>query len=250
MKRFSFLFIVTLLTSVLFAQEAEITFDKDSHDFGTIAEELGKVSYDFTFTNTGKAPLFLTRVSASCGCTTPNWTKEPIAPGEKGKITVTYSTTGRPGSFNKSITVISNAQNSTNKVLRISGVVTPKNTATTPQPNFQNQDTSIFTEGFQISSNKLTFELAPRSKKLQYINIENKGDSPLSVKIDKTPKYVTVVSSMATIPAKTTGVVTVTFDAAKITKADTYNGQFVIELTDNKNNKTTKNKITVNAVVK
>ena len=76
-----------------------------SHDFGVIKEADGKVSHTFVIKNEGEAPLVVTRVIASCGCTTPEWTKEPIAPGKTGDIKVTYNPAGRPGPFSRSISV-------------------------------------------------------------------------------------------------------------------------------------------------
>jgi hypothetical protein len=102
-----------------------ISFVTRSHDFGSVREEVGKVSTDFVFTNTGKAPLVIQQVTASCGCTTPTWTKQPVAPGGQGKIRVTYSATGRPGIFTKTITVANNS-NENPVQLTIHGVVTPK----------------------------------------------------------------------------------------------------------------------------
>ena len=87
----------------------EATFAKSTYDFGTFSEEKGKVTHVFEFTNTGKEPVILQDVKTSCGCTTPNWTKTPVAPGKKGQVAVTYNSTGRPGQFSKTITVTSNA---------------------------------------------------------------------------------------------------------------------------------------------
>lgn len=106
----------------------EIQFEEESHEFGNIKEGT-MATYEFKFKNTGKEPLILTNVQASCGCTTPSWTREPIAPGKSGVITATYNSNGRPGSFSKSITVTSNAQTAT-KVLSIRGFVE----ANAPQP--------------------------------------------------------------------------------------------------------------------
>ncbi len=84
-------------------------FSEETHDFGILKE--GPVaSFDFEFTNTGKEPLIIQSCSASCGCTTPDWTRTPILPGKKGKITVKYNTQGRPGSFNKTVYIASNAK--------------------------------------------------------------------------------------------------------------------------------------------
>ena len=87
--------------------EASIAFDKYKHDFGTIKESDGKVSAVFTFTNRSDSPLVISKVVASCGCTTPEWTREPVAPGEQGYIKAIYDPTNRIYSFNKSLTVYS-----------------------------------------------------------------------------------------------------------------------------------------------
>jgi hypothetical protein len=93
------------------------------HDYGTIVQG-SDGSCEFRFTNKGKVPIVLNDVKASCGCTTPEWTRTPVAPGEKGIIKVTYNT-NNVGAFGKSITVSSNAKNSP-VVLTIKGNVTPK----------------------------------------------------------------------------------------------------------------------------
>lgn len=91
-------------------KKAVIAADETSHDFGQIKEADGKVSATFVVKNTGDAPLAITRVIASCGCTTPEWTKEPIAPGASGNIKITYDPKGRPGPFSKTISVYSNGK--------------------------------------------------------------------------------------------------------------------------------------------
>lgn len=99
---------------------AEIVFEKDVHDFGTI-EYGGNGSYDFKFSNTGKSPLIISNARGSCGCTVPKWPKEPIAKGQSGSINVQYDTK-RPGPFTKTVTISSNGTNP-NRVLTIKGVV-------------------------------------------------------------------------------------------------------------------------------
>ena len=93
----------------LFAAEpqAEIKFDKASHNFGSNPI----VSCIFKFKNTGKAPLVINQAVASCGCTVPTFTEKPIAPGDSGVVKVTYNGQGRyPGRFKKVVTVMSNAK--------------------------------------------------------------------------------------------------------------------------------------------
>ena len=108
----------------------QIEFEKKSHDFGTFEEGV-QATYTFTFKNTGNAPLVLNGVKPSCGCTSPKWTKEPIAPGEEGTIVVTYNSKGRVGNFTKTITVTHNGEGGT-LYLTIRGVVVKP--ATAPQP--------------------------------------------------------------------------------------------------------------------
>ena len=102
---------------------AEMTFDKEIHDYGTV-DQGGNGESTFTFTNTGKEPLIVTKAKGSCGCTVPEWPKEPIAPGAKGTIKVKYDT-NRVGPINKTVTEESNATNVENgvKTIRIKGNV-------------------------------------------------------------------------------------------------------------------------------
>lgn len=100
-------------------------FAKTTHDYGRIAEEVGTAACEFEFTNVGDKPLIINRVTASCGCTTPSYTKEPVLPGQKGVVKVAYSTVGRVGSFSKTVKVITNAPEGT-YTLVIKGEVLPK----------------------------------------------------------------------------------------------------------------------------
>jgi len=102
----------------------QMDFKFTDHNFGDL-QEGPKANVDFVFTNTGNKPLILTDVKASCGCTTPEWPKEPIMPGQTSKIKVEYNTQGRPGEFTKSITITSNMEDGTPKMIYIKGKVAP-----------------------------------------------------------------------------------------------------------------------------
>lgn len=107
---------------------ASIEFTNNRHDFGMIKEENGAVKHVFEFTNTGDAPLVILDAKATCGCTRPEYPKNPIKPGEKGKIKVTFLPAGRPGEFNKKINLKTNCKGKQKRVtLSICGVVIPKN---------------------------------------------------------------------------------------------------------------------------
>ena len=111
MKKFILTTILSVFAMLAFAAgEAEIKFEKTSHDFGSFPESQ-KVTCTFKFTNTGDNLLVIHQAIASCGCTVPQYPKQPIKPGESGEITVTYNGAGKfPGHFKKSITIRTNAK--------------------------------------------------------------------------------------------------------------------------------------------
>ena len=91
-----------------FSQKSEIVFETPEYNFGDIQENKGKVSHKFSFTNNGKESIRILTVKPSCGCTTPNWSKDELKPGKKGFIIAEYNPKGRPGVFRKSLSVITN----------------------------------------------------------------------------------------------------------------------------------------------
>ncbi len=108
----------------------EISFEKSVHDYGTIVKG-SNGTCEFTFTNTGKEPLILSKPISSCGCTVPTWPREPILPGKSDVIKVTYNT-NNVGPINKTVTVYSNAE--TKRVmLSIKGKVVAPPTETVPE---------------------------------------------------------------------------------------------------------------------
>lgn len=103
----------------------EITFANTSYDLGTIHASGGTVSATYTFTNTGTAPLMIISVSnGGCGCTKPSFTKEPIAPGKTGKITIHFDPSGRRGELNRKVKVTTNAPGK-RKTLTFTGSIIP-----------------------------------------------------------------------------------------------------------------------------
>ncbi|MDR2917594.1 MAG: DUF1573 domain-containing protein [Tannerella sp.] len=129
MKRILFAFSLILLTaSMASAQQKEASIavvGEAIHDFGDINETAGPVTHSFKIKNDGEVALVVTKVVASCGCTTPDWTKEPIASGNTGDIKVTFDPTNRPGPFTKTISVYSNGKTGS-FILTIKGNVIPK----------------------------------------------------------------------------------------------------------------------------
>ena len=126
MKHFASLFFAVLVCLGARAQGV-ITFEKDMHDFGSVPEGT-MATHEFKFKNTGNQPVVIANVQASCGCTTPDWTKTPVMPGKSGIVKAMYSSAGRPGVFNKTVTVTSNAS-VPSVVLSIKGDVVNKEQA-------------------------------------------------------------------------------------------------------------------------
>jgi hypothetical protein len=138
MKKLLLFAIAMVMAFTVSAQEQKqiIEIAEKTYDFGTIKEEDGRVSHVFTFKNVTEGALTIKNVRASCGCTTPAWSREPIAPNAEAQITVTYNASGRPGAFHKSVTVtLSNGTEDFTHVLFIKGKVTPKQVAPVAEEN-------------------------------------------------------------------------------------------------------------------
>lgn len=99
-------------------------FTKTDHDFGTIAEG-DVVEYTYTFKNTGAAPLIIQNAQGSCGCTSPDWSKDPIPVGGTGFVKAKFDSSGKPNIQNKTVTVTANTWPK-QTVLRFKAMVTPK----------------------------------------------------------------------------------------------------------------------------
>lgn len=115
MKKLLVIAFLAALVGTAYAQQAPakqafaaFTWDSSTHDFGKIKQGT-PVTHEFKFTNTGKTPLIITNVQASCGCTTPSWTKEEVMPGGSGYIKATYNAAA-VGTFNKTVTVTANIE--------------------------------------------------------------------------------------------------------------------------------------------
>lgn len=103
----------------------QIAFEETEFDFGEIHQG-DKVEHVFNFTNTGNAPLILNNVMTTCGCTAPEWPKEPIQPGESNQIKIRFNSTGKSGRQNKIITIQANIPGSTTRIKIMAMVLPPE----------------------------------------------------------------------------------------------------------------------------
>lgn len=125
MKRILLSVSTALLACSMAMAESLITFTEKNHDFGNIKENGGPVTATFSFVNDGDTPLVIISANATCGCTRPKYPTDPVKPGGKGVIKVTYLPKGRPGEFEKTVKVRTNSKKNKKVVLKITGVVIP-----------------------------------------------------------------------------------------------------------------------------
>ncbi|SFC77247.1 protein of unknown function [Flexibacter flexilis DSM 6793] len=187
-----------------------IEFEKLKHDFGTIREEGGPQKYRFVFTNKGKSPLNIKNVQASCGCTTPDWTKTPVAPGKKGFVEAAYDPNHRPGNFDKQLTVTSDATAPV-IVLGIKGTVTPR--VKTPADLYP--DSLGLTKKLRMVSRYMNMgRVSPSKPSTEKFVVYNASDSAISLgTIANLPKHLTAKVEPAVVLPKATSEIIITYDA-------------------------------------
>lgn len=193
-------FILIFCVGRLVAQEKPVAeFDQTNHDFGTIKEQDGPVIFDFTFTNTGNQPLIISKVKPSCGCTTPNWSKEPVLPGEKGVVTAQYNPRNRPGAFRKSLTVTTNAEESILR-LYINGKVIPA-------PKTIEEEYSVKLGAIRIKNKTINFGRVTTEKaKEKVITVYNDSDEVLTFNETITgPDFISVKFDPVALNARSKG---------------------------------------------
>lgn len=227
--KISTLLIVLIYLPFIFAKAQNngplIKFEKTSHDFGEIKEADAHVAYTFEFTNNGTSVLIVQDVRVSCGCTTPEWTREPIKPGGKGFITAEFDPKNRPGSFNKSLTVISNS-NAQQIRIYIKGNVEP--IARSIEEEYPKA-----IGGLRFKYSIISFEVITKEKPVtKTFNVYNDTNGEISFKSDyKAPDHIKVKFSPQSLPPKTLGAIELIYDPREI-KLLGYKTDFVEIKTD------------------
>lgn len=190
-----------------FSQPA-ITFENLNHNFGVIMEAEGIVEHTFTFTNTGSQPLIITGVTSTCGCTIPEWSKEPIMPMKKGTIKVTFNPADRPGAFRKEIHVSSNAKEP-NTTLYIVGLVKAKTRTVY-------DDYPIQMDGVRFKSNHMSVtKISTNEIKTDTLLMYNETDKDVAVTIPEAPEHLRFEIYPSKLMPKQKGEIIVHFDGSK-----------------------------------
>jgi len=211
MKRISLLLAGLLLFCGLAgAQNEKISFNETEHDFGVIGEKDGYAIFDFIVTNNSKESILISRVQASCGCTTPSWTKEPIEPGKTGIISVSYNPLGRVAPFAKSITVFFNQLSPA--YLKIKGQVVQSDAL--KKKLSPEEEYPVAIGSYLLKTKELSFgQVNSKGAKNIRLEVFNNSDKPITQKVLKSPKYMTVTFNPAVIPAKTAAIMDVNLNA-------------------------------------
>lgn len=202
-----FLSLLLLLGLQLAAQE--IQFKETAHDFGSIKEENGPVSYQFSFTNKGNKPLILQNVSASCGCTTPEWPRQPILPGKTGTIKAVFDPINREGRFDKNITIVSNATNGQQKLV-ITGTIEKK--PPTLEDYYRQKVGSLNFKSTYAAFTSLK-NTEEQSQDLEFVNL---GDKPVRLEVVNFPDFARLAIAPQTVQPKQKGTVKIGVVGSKL----------------------------------
>ena len=216
MKKMLFpgLFLFVALFAVNFSaisqSNGKIEFARMQHDFGKINEEKGPVEVVFSFKNIGSSPISLQSVKASCGCTTPEWSREPVAPGTEGFVKAVYNPRNRPGRFHKTVTVRTDGQPEV-VVLKIGGEVIPR-------PKGPADWYPVESGNLRYSSSHVAFgNVLHNGTDTASVQLYNQGNSPLQLDLQaaQLPANITVNAEKNTLQPQETIRLFFTFNAAQ-----------------------------------
>lgn len=195
--------------------KAVLTVKQPNHDFGLIKEDGGDVEHIFVVQNTGNAPLVIDRVTTSCGCASPEWSKDPVSPGGTKEIKIWYDPYGRPGTFYKTISIYSNSD-PRRFVATIKGEVERKKV--TPQISYPYSigELKLLSKTVSFSTVRLHETLGEK------IPVKNAGESAITVHIDNVPEFITVEARPQVLQPNETGEIIFLLNTAGIGKKGRY----------------------------
>lgn len=184
------------VTIPLLAQMAKpVRFTEETFDFGTIVEEDGPVTHTFSFTNTSDRPVTILSVKPSCGCTTPEWSKELILPGKSGIVKAQYDPKGRPGYFHKSLTVTTDYDGQP-ITLYIKGQVTSRNISSISS-EYQATSGMLRFRSLSFNLGKVFRKDEFTQRNIDFVNAGDKAvtyldkfDAPAHIRVDVFPKTI------------------------------------------------------------
>ena len=192
MRHLATLFLSTLLLPLTLSSQSSAKWLETTHNFGAFSENDGKVTCTFRFVNDGQTPLIIQSARATCGCTTPDYSKAPIAPGDTGMVKVSYNPTGRPGRFDKKIYVDLNTEPSRCALTIMGSVI--------GTPATIGQRYPAEAGPFRLRNASIPFgEVYTGHGKTFFLDIYNTTTEPLVPRWQQLPPYITYTAARDTI---------------------------------------------------
>lgn len=207
------LIIITVLYTIAVLSQAQqvgpnMSWDESTYNFGDVKEDGGKVSHKYVFTNTGNAPLVLTSVRPSCGCTSSDYTKQPVSPGDKGYVSASFDPRRRVGKNSKSITVTTNSKPA-NSILRFTVNVLAK-------PKTIEDDYPRTIGALRLKTNHLALmKISTNNIKEAELEVVNTKDYDLTVTFRNVPSHISIKAVPETLKPNMKGKIVVKYDASK-----------------------------------
>jgi len=229
MNRLFFFFLCLISVAATAQQTKGIHFREEVFDFSNVKEDGGPVMHEFVFTNISGRPIKIISVQASCGCTTPAWSKEPVASGKSGFIQASYNPKGRPGFFNKTLTVTTDFDPNP-VVLQIKGNVSTEGVGSEADFKVANGNWKFRNGSFNMGKVYLNEESTVRD--FQFINASAK---PVTASKIVAPEYIKVEVSPKTIASGERGHVTLVYNGKKRDRYGFQSDNIEIETDDTDN---------------
>jgi hypothetical protein len=209
--KYTIILLVSLLSAYSASGQPLMKLKVTEHDFGIFSEDAGKQSFTFLVTNVGDQPLVIQNIVASCGCTTPEWTRSPIAPLGEGKITAVYDPANRPGPFRKTLSVFSNSSPSP-VVLSVKGEVFGRLKTTSDYYPWQ-----VGTLRFQ--GNSIAFPVVLNTeKRIRVLPMINTSGTPVKIEFADVPAYIELKAVPHTLKPGQKGIIECMYFGTKVAK--------------------------------
>lgn len=241
MKKAFFTLVATFSVIAAMAQKGPVvSWTESTYNFGEIKEADGPVTHKFELTNTGDAPLVITYVKPSCGCTTSDYTKEPIMPGAKGYVSATYNPQGRPGPFNKSIDVTTNCKPEVTTVRFKGNVIEREKTIADLHPR------KIGELNLEVNHISL-LKVKNTEVRTDSASIANLTDKPLKITFASVPKHIKIKAVPETLEPNQQGNIIVEYDATQRSDWGFVMDKVIISINGNTNSN--KNILSISATI-
>ena len=194
----------------IFAANAQptIKWTESKYDFGDIKEADGPATHKFEFTNAGNEPLVITSVKPSCGCTTSDYTKEPVMPGKTGYVSATYNPQGRPGPFNKSVNITTNCKPELTTIHFTGKVIEREKTLADLHPRKIGD--------LNLESNHISLLKVKNTEvRVDSTSVANLTDKPMKITFANVPAHIKAKAVPETLQPNSKGLIVIEYDATK-----------------------------------